>query len=146
MMSSQAGMPGEARRRPWNSTLAIWALYALVIICEVVLTRGFLLAASADSAVFTGSLGPQSLTDVSQDLLRMMVAWTKGAFHPSHLESWERSSLPMYLVVVGAVTLSVFLRKQRRRSDGPSLERDRAVSTSWRREPRTGHATPRPGI
>src|SRR5207245_3459388 len=129
MMSSHAGMPGEARRRPWNSTLAIWALYALVIICEAVLTRGFLLAASADSAVFTGSLGPQSLTDVSQDLLRMMMAWTKGAFHPSHLESWERSSLPIYLVCRLVLEKRIFLRKQRRRSDGSSLERNCAVCT-----------------
>src|SRR5438309_1326816 len=113
MMSSQAGMPGEARRRPWNSPLAIWALYALVIICEVVLTRGFLLAASADSALFTGSLGPQSLTGVSHDLLQMMLAWTKGAFHPSHLESWQRSSFPISVLAISAVVLSFYLRKRR---------------------------------
>jgi len=112
MMSSQAGILSAARRRPWKSTLAVWALYALVIICEAVLTRGFLLAASADSAAFTGSLGPQSLTDASQDVLRMMTAWTKGAFHPRHLESWERSALPIYVVVAGAVALSFYVRKK----------------------------------
>lgn len=113
IMPAKAVIPAEAKRRFWKSTRAIWALYALVIICEAVLTRGFLLAASADSALFTGSLGPQNLTGVSHDLLHMMLAWTKGAFHPSHLESWQRSSFPISVLAISAVVLSFYLRKRR---------------------------------
>jgi hypothetical protein len=104
----------EVQPRLWKSTLAIWALYALVIICEAVLARGFFLAASADSAAFSGGLGPQDLTSVLRDVPHMMMAWTSGGFHPSHLESWERSSFPISGTAISAVALSVYLRKRRR--------------------------------
>ena len=104
----------EAQRRPWKSTLAIWALYALVIVCEAVLTRGFWLAASADSAVFSGGLGPQNLEGVLHDVPDMIKAWTSGGFHPRHLESWERSSFPISGTAISAVALSLYLRKRRR--------------------------------
>jgi hypothetical protein len=100
----------NTRRRPWESTRAIWALWAIAIICEAVLMRGFLLAAAADSAAFTGSLGPHG---VSYDLLRMVTAWTRGAFHPSHLESWERSSFPISGLAISAFALVFYLRKRR---------------------------------
>jgi hypothetical protein len=98
---------------PWVSKRAIWALCAIAIICEVVLMRGFLLAATADSAAFTGSFGPQNFTDVSYDLLRMVTAWATGAFHPSHLESWERSSFPFSGLAIGSFALVCYLRKRR---------------------------------
>jgi hypothetical protein len=104
----------EAQPRLWKSTLAIWALYALIILCEAVLTRGFFLAASADSAAFSGGLGPQNLEGVLHDVPNMMKAWTSGGFHPSHLESWERSSFPISGTAISAVALSFYLRKRRR--------------------------------
>src|ERR1700736_582366 len=101
------------RPHPWVSTRAIWALCAIAIICEVVLLRGFLLAATADSAAFTGRLGPQTFAHVSSDLLRMAAAWATGAFHPSHLESWERSSFPFSGLAISSFALVFYLRKRR---------------------------------
>jgi hypothetical protein len=103
----------NTQRRPWEWTCAIWALCAIAILCEAMLMRGFLLAAAADSAAFTGRLGPHDFADVSYGLLGMVTAWTRGVFHPSHLEAWERSSFPISGLAICAFALVFHLRKRR---------------------------------
>jgi len=112
-MSGKVGLLFGAQRHTWNSMRAIWSLYAFIVICEAALLRGFLLAAAADSAVFSSNLGPQNLAGISHDLLQMTIAWTKGAFHPSNLESWQRSSFPISVLAISALALSIYLRKKR---------------------------------
>jgi hypothetical protein len=102
------------QRRPRRWTLAAAVLFALALCCELLLTRGFLQAAAADSVVFTGATRPPALITLYTDVMQMTTAWVTGAFHPRHLEAWERSSLPVDALALTAFGLSFYLRRRRR--------------------------------
>jgi hypothetical protein len=99
-------------RRRWTPAAA--GLFVLALACEMLLTRGFLQAAAADSAAFNGSQRADAFPAVSYSVLQMTTAWARGAFRPAHLESWERSSFPVSALAVTAFALSVRLRRPRR--------------------------------
>ena len=101
-------------RPPRRWTFAAAVVFALAVACELILTRGFLQAAAADSAAWNGISRPPAFPGLSAGVMEMAAAWVSGGFHPRHLEAWERSSLPVSALALAAFGLSFHLRRPRR--------------------------------